>query len=72
VHGAVRDLGAFTRLAEVLIAAVGKPDVVTPAMVELGAVVISGGISWQRRKPRRHPLPAPAASCQRPTPGRLR
>ena len=50
VHSAVRDLDRYVRRAEVVIAAVGKPDVVTPSMVKPGAVVISGGISWQGKK----------------------
>jgi methylenetetrahydrofolate dehydrogenase (NADP+) / methenyltetrahydrofolate cyclohydrolase len=34
----------------VLIAAVGVPSFVTPGMVRPGAVVVSGGISWEGRK----------------------
>jgi len=50
VHSAVADVAAYTREADVVIAAVGKPDVVMPDMVKPGAVVISGGISWQGKK----------------------
>lgn len=50
VHSGVADLERYTRRADVLIAAVGKPDIVTPAMVKPGAVVISGGISWRGKK----------------------
>lgn len=50
VHSAVDDLARYTRRAEILIAAVGKPHIITPEMVAPGAVVISGGISWQGRK----------------------
>lgn len=50
VHSAVPDLERHVRRADVVIAAVGKPDVVGPAMVKPGAVVISGGITWQGRK----------------------
>lgn len=50
VHSAVPDLAEYTRRAEVLIAAVGQPNIVTPDMVAPGAVVISGGISWRGRK----------------------
>ncbi len=50
VHSAVRDLSAYTRRADVVIAAVGSPGIVTPDMVKPGATVISGGISWEGRK----------------------
>ena len=50
VHSAVADLAQYTRAADVVIAAVGRPDIVTPDMIAKGAVVISGGISWQGRK----------------------
>jgi methylenetetrahydrofolate dehydrogenase (NADP+) / methenyltetrahydrofolate cyclohydrolase len=49
VHSAVPDIARYTREADVLIAAVGTPDVVMPEMVKPGAVVISGGISWRGR-----------------------
>lgn len=50
VHSGVADLAAHTRRADVVIAAVGSPSIVTPDMVKPGAVVISGGISWEGRK----------------------
>ena len=50
IHSAIRELAAYTREADVLIAAVGRPDIVTPDMVRPGAIVISGGISWQGKK----------------------
>jgi len=50
VHSGVKDLGAYTREADVVIAAAGRPDIVTPDMVRPGAVVISGGISWKGKK----------------------
>ena len=50
VHSAVPDIAAFTRRADVVIAAVGSPSIITPAMVRPGAVVVSGGISWEGRK----------------------
>jgi methylenetetrahydrofolate dehydrogenase (NADP+)/methenyltetrahydrofolate cyclohydrolase len=50
VHSAVPDVAAYTRRADVVIAAVGKPGVVTPEMVKPGAVIISGGISWKGKK----------------------
>jgi methylenetetrahydrofolate dehydrogenase (NADP+)/methenyltetrahydrofolate cyclohydrolase len=50
VHSAVADLGAYTREADILVAAVGQPSVVTPDMVKPGAVVVSGGITWEGRR----------------------
>lgn len=50
VHSGVSDLGAHTRRADVVIAAVGSPSIVTPDMVKPGAIVISGGISWEGRR----------------------
>jgi len=50
VHTGVPDLAGYTREADVLIAAVGVPSFVTPDMVRPGAVVVSGGISWEGRK----------------------
>lgn len=50
VHSAVKNIPEITREADVLIAAVGIPSFVTPDMVKEGAVVISGGISWEGKK----------------------
>lgn len=50
VHTGVPDIAAYTRRADILIAAVGVPSFVTPDMVKPGAVVISGGISWEGKK----------------------
>jgi len=44
-HSATRDLPAITRLADVLIAAIGRPEFVTTDMVKPGAVVIDVGIN---------------------------
>ena len=44
-HSATRDLPAITRLADVLIAAIGKPEFVTADMVKPGTVVIDVGIN---------------------------
>ena len=44
-HSATRDLAAHTRQADVLVAAVGRLDTVTAAMVKPGAVVIDVGIN---------------------------
>jgi methylenetetrahydrofolate dehydrogenase (NADP+)/methenyltetrahydrofolate cyclohydrolase len=50
VHTGVGDPGAYTREADVVIAAVGSPSIVTPDMVRPGAVVVSGGVSWEGRR----------------------
>ena len=50
VHSRVPDLGAYTRSADILIAAIGQPRFVTAELVNPGAVVVSGGISWEGRK----------------------
>jgi methylenetetrahydrofolate dehydrogenase (NADP+)/methenyltetrahydrofolate cyclohydrolase len=44
-HSGTRDLAAITRQADVLIAAVGRPEFVTAEMVKPGAVVIDVGIN---------------------------
>jgi methylenetetrahydrofolate dehydrogenase (NADP+) / methenyltetrahydrofolate cyclohydrolase len=50
VHTGVRDMAAHTRRADVVVAAVGSPSIVTPDMVRPGAVVVSGGVSWEGRR----------------------
>lgn len=50
VHSRVPNLNDFTRSADILIGAVGQPSVIMPDMVRPGAVVISGGITWEGRK----------------------
>jgi len=47
-HSATQDLGAITRQADVIVAAVGKLNLVTADMVKPGAVVIDVGMN---RKP---------------------
>jgi methylenetetrahydrofolate dehydrogenase (NADP+)/methenyltetrahydrofolate cyclohydrolase len=44
-HSATRDLGAITRQADVIVAAVGKRNVLTADMVKPGAVVIDVGMN---------------------------
>jgi methylenetetrahydrofolate dehydrogenase (NADP+)/methenyltetrahydrofolate cyclohydrolase len=44
-HSATRDLPALARTADVLIAAIGRPEFVTADMVKPGAVVIDVGIN---------------------------
>src|SRR5262245_4757562 len=50
VHTGVGDIGAYTREGDIVIAAVGSPSIVTPDMVRPGAVVVSGGVSWEGRR----------------------
>lgn len=44
-HSAARDLGAITREADILIAAIGRPRYISPDMVKEGAVVIDVGVN---------------------------
>ena len=44
-HSRTRDLPAVTRQADILVAAIGKPEFVTADMVRPGAVVIDVGIN---------------------------
>lgn len=50
VHTGVADIGSYTREADIVVAAVGQPNAITADMVKPGAVVVSGGISWEGRK----------------------
>ena len=50
VHSGISDLGFFTRRADIVISAAGVAGIVTPDMIRPGAVVISGGISWEGKK----------------------
>jgi len=44
-HSRTKDLGAVTRLGDILIVAIGKPEFVTADMVRKGAVVIDVGVN---------------------------
>jgi methylenetetrahydrofolate dehydrogenase (NADP+) / methenyltetrahydrofolate cyclohydrolase len=50
VHTGVADMAAYTRDADIVVAAVGSPSIVTPDMVRPGAIVVSGGVSWEGRR----------------------
>lgn len=50
VHSGIKNIADYTRRADIVIAAVGSPNVLTPEMVKPGAVVISGGITWQGKR----------------------
>jgi methylenetetrahydrofolate dehydrogenase (NADP+)/methenyltetrahydrofolate cyclohydrolase len=44
-HSKTRDLGAITRQADILVAAIGRPGFITPEMVRPGATLIDVGIN---------------------------
>jgi methylenetetrahydrofolate dehydrogenase (NADP+)/methenyltetrahydrofolate cyclohydrolase len=50
VHTGVADLGQYTRQADILIAAAGVPNLVTPDMVKPGAAVIGGGLTREGKR----------------------
>ena len=50
VHSGVKNISDYTRRADILVAAVGSPSAIMPEMVKPGAVVISGGITWEGKK----------------------
>ena len=50
VHTGVPNIPDYTRRADCVVAAVGVPSFVTADMVRPGAIVISGGISWEGKK----------------------
>jgi methylenetetrahydrofolate dehydrogenase (NADP+)/methenyltetrahydrofolate cyclohydrolase len=50
VHTGVADLGAYTREADIIIAAAGSPGLITPDMVKPGAAVVAAGVSFEGKK----------------------
>lgn len=78
-HTGTRDLSAETREADILVAAVGRPGMITGDMVKPGAVVIDVGISRVDDPTRRrgyrlagdvdHPQVSRVASALTPVPG---
>jgi methylenetetrahydrofolate dehydrogenase (NADP+) / methenyltetrahydrofolate cyclohydrolase len=52
VHTGVdeRDIATIVRTADIVVAAAGRPGLVTPDMVKPGAAVVSAGTSWEGRK----------------------
>lgn len=44
-HTGTADIGHFTRMADIVIAAVGRPEVITADMVKVGAVVVDVGVN---------------------------
>ncbi len=50
VHTGVSDVSAYTRRADIVVAAAGVSNFVKPDMIKPGAVVVSGGISWEGKR----------------------
>ena len=50
LHTGVADLGAYTRRADVIVAAVGRAGIVTKEMVKPGAAVVGAGTSFEGRR----------------------
>jgi methylenetetrahydrofolate dehydrogenase (NADP+) / methenyltetrahydrofolate cyclohydrolase len=50
VHTGVADIGAFTRQADIVVAAAGSPGLITADMVRPGAVVVGAGVSFEGRR----------------------
>jgi methylenetetrahydrofolate dehydrogenase (NADP+)/methenyltetrahydrofolate cyclohydrolase len=50
VHTGVADIGAFTRQADIVVAAAGSPGLITADMVRPGAAVVAAGVSFEGKK----------------------
>jgi methylenetetrahydrofolate dehydrogenase (NADP+)/methenyltetrahydrofolate cyclohydrolase len=50
VHTGVADVGAYTRTADVIVAAAGSPGLITADMVRPGAAVVAAGVSFRDGK----------------------
>lgn len=50
VHTGVDDIGAYTRTADIVVAAAGAPGIITADMVRPGAAVVAAGVSFQDGK----------------------
>ncbi len=50
VHTGVADIGAYTRQADILVAAAGAPGMITADMVKPGAAVVAAGVSFEGKK----------------------
>ncbi len=50
VHTGVPDLAYYTRQADIVIAAAGVPNLVTPDMIKPGAAVIGGGLTREGKR----------------------
>jgi methylenetetrahydrofolate dehydrogenase (NADP+) / methenyltetrahydrofolate cyclohydrolase len=50
VHTGVPNLADYTRQADILVAAAGSPNMITPDMVKPGAAVVGGGVTREGKK----------------------
>lgn len=50
VHTGVPELGAYTRQADIIVAAAGSPGLITADMVKPGAAVVAAGVSFEGKK----------------------
>ena len=50
IHTGVPDLSQYTRQADIVIAAAGVPNLVTPDMIKPGAAVIGGGLTREGKR----------------------
>jgi len=50
VHTGVKDIAHYTRMGDIVVAAIGVPNFLTKDMVRPGAVVVGGGMTWEGRK----------------------
>jgi methylenetetrahydrofolate dehydrogenase (NADP+)/methenyltetrahydrofolate cyclohydrolase len=50
VHTGVADLGAYTREADIIIAAAGSPGLITRDMVRPGAAVVAAGVTFEGKR----------------------
>ena len=50
VHTGVDDIGAYTRQADILVAAAGSPRMITADLVKPGAAVVAAGVSFIENK----------------------
>lgn len=50
VHTGIHDISAYTRQADILIAAAGSPRMITAEMVKPGAAVVAAGVSFDGKK----------------------
>ena len=50
VHTGVADLAAYTRQADILVAAAGSPGLVTPDMVKPGGAVVGAGVTMDGKR----------------------
>ncbi|MHB1487764.1 MAG: bifunctional 5,10-methylenetetrahydrofolate dehydrogenase/5,10-methenyltetrahydrofolate cyclohydrolase [Acidimicrobiales bacterium] len=50
IHTGVADLGSYTRQADIIVAAAGQANLITPEMVKPGAAVVGAGVSREGKK----------------------